>query len=520
MRTYLSHPKIVPDTVEERKYQIAMAEGCLKRDTLIILPTGLGKTVVALMVAAEVLAKGRKVLITAPTKPLVDQHCMTFGRWLKDVDISAINGNMAPERRCRIVEDSDMVISTPQAIANDLENGRYDLSKFGLVIYDEAHRGVGNYAFVKIAEYNTGISMGMTASPGSEYKKIVEICHNLSFVHIDMRTDMDPDVSPYVFDTFIKRMYVNLPKDITDISRRLRMLVDEYANDLARMGLMSANRPITTSYLLQIGSMLQSRLRNRERSNYVYRGLVVQSICVKLLHAVGLVETQGVTPLRKYLNKLLDEAAGEKPSKSSAEIVNREEFRSIVRSVRDTKVEHPKISRIMSLVSQRLDSGPDSRIMIFAQYRDTCELLVEKLSCIHGVNVEKLIGQSKGGLKQKEQIQLLERFRNGECNTLVSTSVGEEGLDISGTDMVIFYEPVPSEIRTIQRRGRTGRKNDGDVAVLIAANTMDEAFEKSSAEKEEKMRERLDKLNHELAKTITGPARKGQTYLDSFSFDG
>ena len=262
--------------------------------------------------------------------------------------------------------------------------------------------------------------------------------------------------------------------------------------------------------------MLQARLRNHEKSTYVYRGLVVQSICVKLLHAKGLAETQGMTPLRKYIRKLLDETLEEKPSKSSKELVERAEFRKIMDMTKTSKVEHPKISRIMSLISQRIDSNPDSRIMVFAQYRDTVDLLVDRISNVSGARVEKLIGQSKGGLKQKEQVQMLDRFRRGECNTLVSTSVGEEGLDISSTDLVIFYEPIPSEIRTIQRRGRTGRKNEGEVVILIAINTMDEAFERTAQDKEDKMRARLEKLNYELSKTVTKPADRGQLNLESF----
>ena len=142
--------------------------------------------------------------------------------------------------------------------------------------------------------------------------------------------------------------------------------------------------------------------------------------------------------------------------------------------------------------------------------------MTEKLSTIPGAVVGKLIGQSNGGLKQKEQIGLLERFRNGDVNVVVSTSVGEEGLDVSSTDAVIFYEPVPSEIRTIQRRGRTGRKNDGEVYVLIAKGTVDEIFERTSKQKEEAMRARLEKLSDDLSRGSSTLNRRDQTNLDAF----
>ncbi len=517
MTEYLSHPKIVPETVEARRYQTLMAETCMRHDTLIILPTGLGKTVVALIVTANVLEKGRKVLILAPTKPLVDQHNGTFSRWIRGADIGVMNGNMDPERRAKLVSESDVVISTPQAVENDLENRRYNLRDFGLVIYDEAHKGTGNYAYVGIARYNSwGISMGMTASPGSDRDKVMEMCQNLGFDRIEMFTEYDPEVSPYIYETQVKRIEVKLPADLTDISDLLHSMLNEYCGELMRLGFMSPARPPSTSYMLQIQSELQMMVRSNERTTYVYRALVVQSICVKLLHAIMLIETQGMTPFRNYAKSIKEELLGKSPSKSSRELIKQERFIKAVNLAAKSHMEHPKISKVMSLVSQTITEHPESKVMVFAQYRDMCELLVQKLSTLPNGSVEKLIGQSKGGLKQKEQIQMLDRFRNGECNILVSTSVGEEGLDISSTDLVVFYEPVPSEIRTIQRRGRTGRKNDGQVWVLVALNTMDEAFESSSAKKEENMRAMLDRLNYDLARTVKKPAARGQSTLGDF----
>ena len=190
-------------------------------------------------------------------------------------------------------------------------------------------------------------------------------------------------------------------------------------------------------------------------------------------------------------------------------------FSSKLFTFRTSRVEHPKISRLMKLVSIRINEYPESKILVFTQYRDTCDMLIDKLSRIENARVAKLIGQSKGGLKQKEQVQLLEDFKGGKYNIIVSTSVGEEGLDIASTDMVVFYEPIPSEIRTIQRRGRTGRKNTGEVYVLVAAGTRDEVSEKTSAKKEEQMKALLDGINDALSKR--GPAiNRKQLRLDRF----
>ena len=513
---FISRPKVVPGSIEYREYQVRMADACLKRNSLVILPTGLGKTVVALLAAADVLDKGRKVLILAPTKPLVEQHYEFFSANLKDAYVGTMNGNMPPENRASVVSVNDVIVCTPQVVSNDLDCSRYDLSNVGLVIYDEAHRAVGNYAYVNISRYyHKGLVLGMTASPGSDMNKILEVCENLGIERVDVRTDEDDDVSPYVHDTSIDRITVNMPDDLIDVIRLLNRILDSYVEGLVALGLMDPNWPPSTKHMLTIGRNLQMRLNRGEKSPLIFRGLLCQSACIKLLHAIGLAETQGMSALRSYIIKLDEEGNTEKGPKASREIIATEEFRDVSRIVRESKVEHPKISQVMGLVSQKINSDPNGKVIVFTQYRDTCDMLIEKLSRINGARVAKLVGQANGGLKQKEQVQLLSDFRSGRYNVIVSTSVGEEGLDIASTDMVVFYEPIPSEIRTIQRRGRTGRKNSGEVHVLVATGTRDEVFERTSEKKEELMKERLGKINDILMKKGS-PSNRKQMKLDRF----
>ena len=166
------------------------------------------------------------------------------------------------------------------------------------------------------------------------------------------------------------------------------------------------------------------------------------------------------------------------------------------------KVEHPKLAKVMTIASWQVHEKPDSRVIVFTHFRDTADLMAAKLATVDGVRVVKLVGQSKHsgekGLRQKEQVGVLDRFRSGEFNTLVATSVGEEGLDVASTDLVIFYEPVPSEIRAIQRRGRTGRKRAGRVVVLITKGTRDEAYAYASLNKEKAMKRGLAQLQRSM----------------------
>lgn len=143
-------------------------------------------------------------------------------------------------------------------------------------------------------------------------------------------------------------------------------------------------------------------------------------------------------------------------------------------------------------MKKQFQVNENSKIIIFAQFRETVRIISELLNGLEGINADNFVGQAikqhdKGkttGLKQKEQKAMIEKFRTGEINILVATSIAEEGLDIPEVDEVIFYEPIPSAIRSIQRRGRTARLSKGSLKILITKNTRDQINHYSSYHKE------------------------------------
>lgn len=521
---FVEHPLIRKESIEEREYQRNLATSALKHSTLVVLPTGMGKTVIALIVIAEILRKkGGKVLFLAPTKPLVEQHSSFLAGNLLDKRIITLTGEISPEEREVLWIENDVVVSTPQVVANDLRNERVSLRDVNLIVFDEAHRGVGSYAYVPVAaEYKHygRLVLGMTASPGASKDKIDQVCRNLGIEKLEIRSEEDPDVSRYVHDINIHWVEVDVPTQMQEIGRALDSMNSSYIKELVGMGLMSKNRPPSKKYLLEISSNLQARLRSGERKRQIYRALSLIAMAIKVGHAIELVETQGITSLKAYLERLDEEASSEDGSKASREIVRSNGFKKVREIASKTRIEHPKLSRVMSIVSNQVLAKPDSKVLVFTHYRDTCDLMASKLERVDGARVGKLIGQSERsgdkGLRQKEQVALLDRFRNGEINVVVATSVGEEGLDVASTDLVVFYEPVPSEIRTIQRRGRTGRNRAGRVVILIAKGTRDEAYYFSSMKKEKAMKKRLSGLQKRMDKDADERGAETQRTLQDF----
>ena len=516
---FVTHELLRRGAVEERAYQVNIARASLERSTLVVLPTGMGKTVIAAMVIADVLRrKGGKIVVLAPTKPLVEQHATTLRDFLVVDRIALFTGEVtSPEERELLWRENKIIVSTPQVIRNDLRAGRISLDDVSLIVFDEAHRAVGDYAYVDVAaaykEMPGRLVLGMTASPGSSAEKILEVCGNLGISAVEIRTEFDPDVVPYQHELTIERIPVEAPEISKEIRNLLQTVVDEQVERLKKLGFLAGKARVSRRDLLAAGDEARKRLDSGTKDGRMYGAMTAQAIAMKADHAIELAETQGLGSLRTYFENI------EKDTKSKADVqfLKHAKVQEAIRLARETDVEHPKLAKTAWIVREQLMAKPDSRIIVFAHYRGTADRLTQELARIPGVQPKRFVGQaSRGddvGLSQKEQVEILEKFRAGEVNVLVATSIGEEGLDIPQVDLVVFYEPVPSEIRTIQRRGRTGRSAAGRVVTLVTKDTRDEAYFYSARRKERKMHSELDRLRKELKQRIFVGEPDGETFV-------
>ena len=505
MSSYLEHPHLLPQTVEKRLFQLDLAATALTASSLIVVPTGLGKTVIALMVLLARMDKGR-VLFLAPTKPLVEQHAVFLQRVLKDGDIvTMMTGESPPEKRIESWGKSRIVVSTPQVIENDLLSRRIDLKDVSLVIFDEAHRAVGGYAYVYIAdryhrEASLPLVLGITASPGSQSEKIAEICTNLSIENIQTRTENDPDVAPFVHEREIEWVKLTVPKELLLIRSAIEELLRSRIDDLNLLGISPVRIDVKSSKkeLLGLQAVLMSSAKNQTNKS-TFAAISLLAEILKLHHGVELAETQGPDALARYFQRLEGEALSRSGSKASRRIVQDPGFRQVVDALQKLEVEHPKPAAVKRILQEQIAAKPESRIMVFTNYRDTATSLLNFLKDDPLILAVRFVGQSSRendqGLSQKKQADILQKFRAGDYNVLIATSVGEEGIDIPATDLVLFYEPVPSEIRSIQRKGRTGRARAGRVVVLMAKGTRDEAYHWISEHKEKTMNRQMRDLS-------------------------
>jgi len=493
-KQYITHTLIQPNTIEKRQYQMNIYEAVKDTNDLVVLPTGLGKTIIAVLVLADKLVSGKKVLFLAPTKSLCEQHASFIRRTttLSDDDVAVVTGETSsPRKRDEIYKKAKVVVATSQTIENDLDT-RLSLNEYGLMIFDEVHRTVGDYAYVRIIEKYRSVPdaqvLGLTASPGNDFDQVEEVVITLGIQHIEVRNEWDNDVRPYMSHRSLQWHLIDMPAEITQVMLRIDGILQELLQDLEKYSRQATNltpEKLSKKAIVEIQQRMQRNLG--KRGGYLYHGLSVASAVMKLSHLKDMVTSQGVEVAKTYLTKLDGDT-----SRGAKRIQKHPLYQEIKEGIAAIKDRQPKLAIAKTIIQNHLEENKDARIMVFAEYRDTVEMLLPEINTIGGARAVHFIGQTttatEKGMSQVEQKQTLDAFRMGTHNVLISTSIGEEGIDIPATSLVLFYEPVPSAIRHIQRKGRTARDGyPGKVMILIMKGSRDEAYYWSSVKKEKKM---------------------------------
>ncbi|MEM2143187.1 MAG: helicase-related protein [Candidatus Thorarchaeota archaeon] len=518
---YVDLPFIRKNSIEERAYQLTLSEIASRENTMIVLSTGLGKTVIAALAAARRLhaCPTSKILFLAPSRPLAEQQAR-FLRRVIDIDenlVVCMTGNDPPEERRGIWEQSRMIVMTPQALQNDLIQRAYDLSDVSLIIYDEAHRGVGNYAYTFVADMyeaqgHDQRSVGLTASPGHDPEHIQTVCKNLRLSRIEMRNEQSPDVRPYMVSVQNDIRYVTLPPEIEALRDLLSNILRDYVAPAADYGIaVPDEKRLSRREVLR---MLEDTRRLIGESTAPPKGLFMLirqlTAALRVVHLLEFVGTQGLEPTSRYVESMYEEALNQRSSKGLRDLLGREEFKQfekLLNALISKGLRHPKADALLEIVSEQISANADSRVLVFTRFRDTATEVVETLSQLENARVSRFVGQSSRGmdrgLSQKKQVEILDGFRRNEFNILVATQVGEEGLDIPECNLVVFYDCVPSVVPYIQRRGRTGRRAPGRVVILVSRGTHDEYYHWSVMRKLKQIPEALRKASQDPEKMQT-----------------
>ncbi|HAH19219.1 MAG TPA: Hef nuclease [Eubacterium sp.] len=500
MNNWIEHKYINKNTIEGRRYQQNLAMSVLKKgNTMIIAPTAMGKTVVAALITAERLKnyENSKILILAPSKPLTLQHEKSFKNFI-NASVASLTGNDKPADRKELWNDNQVICATPQTIESDIISRLYDFKDVSLIIFDECHHAVGSYSYVYLAQKyvqqaKNQLILGLTASPGWEEKKIKEVSHNIYVNEIIIKSEDDPDVAPYFNQIQTKWIKVKLTPELQEVKKLMDESLKLRLQTLKKLGIIDSIAKPSKREILVEQSRLQQKIASESMPKKEYfTGISLLTEVINIMHSKELLETQTLKTLNNYFKRL-----EKKKTKASRSLKNDYKFNKAVMLVRryiDEGKDHPKIIRLVELIKQIMKEDKTNKIIVFSQFRDTTKTIHEYCN-ENEIKSLRFYGQASHdndkGLSQKKQIETIEAFKNEEYNVLISTSVAEEGIDIPSVDYVILYEPVPSEIRMIQRKGRTGRKHEGEMFILMTKGTLDESYYWSSQRKERAMKNNI-----------------------------
>jgi Fanconi anemia group M protein len=382
-----------------------------------------------------------------------------------------ISGEITPSKRKEDYPSAKIIVATPQTIDNDLTYDRFNFSNISLLCIDEVHRATGDYAYVGIAKQAKSRIIGFTATPGNSPEKILEVCENLQITRVSVTDSSDLDVKKFISTHTPKVVWIELPTQYASVIEILQKYQDELIKYL-KDGLPGTFEMKYLGKREALGIHQQVVQLTKQDSSYGEL-LISSSNLIRIQHLRELVESQGFPQAFNAIQKWRRKSS----SKALRLFLEDPQIISLENAVKNNLSIHPKLRHLIDEIAA-VHSQPDSKIIIFSNFRDTIRFLHKELSEVNietGIFVGHSSSKDDKGLTQKEQLKVIDEFKHGKLKLLLSTSVGEEGLDVGNCDLVVFYDSVPSVVRSIQRQGR-GRKRKSRVIHLVTKKTRDEAM--------------------------------------------
>ena len=496
-----------------RDYQFNIVARSLFHNTLVALPTGLGKTFIAATVMLNYYrwTSNAQIVFMAPTKPLIAQqmeacfHIVGISR----NDTVLMTGESSPGIRAEEWLQRRVFFMTPQTVINDLKTGICDPKRIVLLVVDEAHKATGSYAYTEVVSFMRRFNpsfrvLALTATPGSTVEAVQAVIDHLGIARVELRTEQSIDIRQYTHEKDTQTEVFQYNADQTTIMDLMSKALRPVLEKLNSQNAYWARDPMQLSAfgLTQARGKWMSSDAGRKAPQAI-KGMVnaIFTVLASLAHSIGLLKNHGIVPFYSGVvefQKNVD--SGQSKGKNAQQIAQCESFTKMMSTIRGWTnnpdyIGHPKLEYLREVVLNHfLDAGegrqggdvPPSatRVMVFATYRDSteeiCRVLKRNDPMIRPhVFVGQASSSSSEGMNQKKQNEVIQDFKSGKYNTLVATSIGEEGLDIGDVDLIVCYDASSSPIRMLQRIGRTGRKRVGKVVLLLMSGKEEADYAKA-----------------------------------------
>ncbi|KAF9110573.1 hypothetical protein BGX27_006176 [Mortierella sp. AM989] len=392
-----------PINYPRRDYQYNIIRRALFSNTLVSLPTGLGKTFIAAVVMLNYFRwfPKSKIIFMAPTKPLVNQQieaCFNVCGIPQEETIE-MTGQQNSELRREWWGEKRVIFCTPQVLQNDIKSGICPAEDIVCLVVDEAHRAMGRYAYSEVIRLLEPINkdiriMALTATPGGDIKTVQKVVQNLKIAKIEMRTEDSMDLQKYVFKRSIQEMVVPCGREVGDIRDKFLKLMRPFLDRLVKQNILRTADPgqLSRFTILQgRDAYLAEHPQHSAAKSFIMKQV---GICMGLVHAYELLTVHGIRPFfanmdpfsnnnnnnnastsnptgvrgtgakRKYGDNDPDKDDDNKPSLARKAMEEIPEFIRMMDSIR-TKMKnpgfssHPKLERLVGVVVQHFVDHQD-----------------------------------------------------------------------------------------------------------------------------------------------------------------
>ncbi|KAM7375969.1 hypothetical protein PAMP_005723 [Pampus punctatissimus] len=527
---------IYPTNYPIREYQLKISEVALFQNTLVCLPTGLGKTFIASVVMYNFYRwyPSGKIVFMAPTKPLVAQQIEACYKvmGIPQEHMAELTGSTAAKQRQDIWRSKRVFFLTPQVMVNDLSRDTCPAQQVKCVVIDEAHKALGNHAYCQVIKQLGSQTLqfrilALSATPGGDTKSVQSVISNLLISHIELRSEESADIQAHSHQRSVEKVVVPLGEALAAQQARYLQVLDKFMSRLVQNRVM-AHKDLRTLTKYQL---ILARDQFRKNPPPYIKALTLQThmsslqgpqqgmlegdfaLCISLYHGYELLMQMGLRSLFFYIQGIMD--GSREMSRARNELQRTPTFMDLYHEMEAMFVKpsagpdepfiysHPKLEKLEQVVlhhfrrwaeSSADNNGPrpqevSTRVMIFSSFRESVQEIAAMLNR-HAplIRVMTFMGQASAGkgvkgFTQKEQLEVVHNFRQGGFNTLVSTCVGEEGLDIGEVDLIVCFDAQKNPIRLVQRMGRTGRKRQGCIIVILSEGREERTYNQSQSNK-------------------------------------
>ncbi|KAL9715744.1 3'-5' DNA helicase [Leucoagaricus gongylophorus] len=373
--------KLKPDLLEtkhwfyplnkpKRDYQYNIVKNSLFENTIISVPTGLGKTFIAGVIMLNYyrwFPEG-KVVFVAPTKPLVSQQIEASHNacGIPGTDAAEMTGETYRTKRERLWREKRVFYMTPQTLMNDLATRNCDAMDIILLVVDEAHKATGDYAYNQIVRWMMAKNphfrlIALTATPGSNPAAVQNLVDGLHISHIEIRDENSIDLRPYLHKKKIEQHCIRMSKEIIPLRDSLAELMDTYLKPLKSKGIMWPEQQAIKLHPYTA----RGKIPNLEPSQRGYIGQL--NMLGNLAQVMGylLEGTIGMaySCLKEVSEKDADDGATKNQQAQSKKLRESELFKKTIATFEACKMtpsgpfpRHPKLDMAIELLPQQIQS--------------------------------------------------------------------------------------------------------------------------------------------------------------------